>query len=360
MIETIRKICIVGGGNVGLSCVFDFQKIFKKKEIYILTKKCTFFNSKIQRIDPEKNLCETIDKGFVFTNEYDLALKDADLVVVSLPSFCISDFVSKLESYNPKIILYVPGYGNKDFFSQKFIKRGVIVAGFDRSPYVCRIIDNKTIYCSKKNIVRIATVGNPINPQVVNMFSLLFGLQIIPLSNYYVVNFTPSNPILHTSRLYSLFKDANCEKKYKRMIKFYSEWDDFSSEIMLGMNSELQDLCSKIEKEKAIDLSEMIFLNEHYEVTDSKSMTKKLRSINSLSKIESPMLKKNNSYFIDLNSRYFKEDFKFGLYILKLYADHFNIKTPNMDLVLIWYQNISGEKFFDDDGTLLKLFSINI
>ena len=30
MIETIRKSCIVGGGNVGLSCVFDFQKILKK------------------------------------------------------------------------------------------------------------------------------------------------------------------------------------------------------------------------------------------------------------------------------------------------------------------------------------------
>lgn len=360
MIETIRKICIVGGGNVGISCVFDFLNFFKKSDIYILTKKYDYFSSKIQRIDPERSICETIQKGIIFTNEYDLALKDTDLVVVTLPSFCIYDFVSKLESYNPKIVLYVPGYGNKDFFSQNLIKRGVIVAGFDRSPYVCRILDNKTIQCSKKNSVRIATVGDVINPQLVNMFSLLFGMQIIPLKNYYVVNFTPSNPILHTSRLYSLFKDVNCIKKYNRMIKFYSEWDDFSSEIMLGMNSELRNLCSKIEKVKAIDLSEMIFLTEHYEVTDSKSMTKKLRSITSLSKIDSPMLKNNDYYFIDLNSRYFREDFKFGLYILRLYADHFNIKTPNMDLVLIWYQNISGEKFFDDDGTLLKLFSINI
>ena len=94
--------------------------------------------------------------------------------------------------------------------------------------------------------------------------------------NYLVVTFTPSNPILHTARLYSLFKDSTFETPFSKMIKFYGDWNDFASETLLKMDTELTKICEKLEN---FDLTEHVPLNDYYESKTVKELTKKITTI---------------------------------------------------------------------------------
>lgn len=103
------------------------------------------------------------------------------------------------------------------------------------------------------------------------------------------------------------------------------------------MDNELHDLIRAI----PINLSEVIPLTTHYESNTVTEMTKKLSSIQSLQDINAPLILDSNTskYKLDLNSRYFTEDFPFGLKILIEYALLFDVKTPTMNTVYKCYED---------------------
>ena len=245
------------------------------------------------------------------------------------------------------MILFLPGYGGKEFFCQKLKKKGCIIAGLDRSPYVARLSDKNTVKASSKKGIRLATLNKSVPIDLCLFIEKLFNIPCTPLKNYLTVTFTPSNPILHTSRLYSLFKDSNVEMKFQRMVKFYAEWNDFSSEILFNMDNELLNICKSLSE---IDLSGVIPNSIHYESSTPELLTKKIKSINSLANIDSPMKLKDEYYIIDLESRYFQEDFKYGLALLKSFALITNVNTPYFDKVLKWYSQLSGEQLYSNNG----------
>ena len=110
---------------------------------------------------------------------------------------------------------------------------------------------------------------------------------------------------------------------------------------------ELLHICSLFPK---IDLSGVIPNSVHYGIKTTEELTAKMRGIESLREIIAPLREQNGELYIDSESRYFKEDFMFGLCNLRGYAEIAGANTPHIDHVLHWYENISGERFFDCDG----------
>ena len=205
------------------------------------------------------------------------------------------------------------------------------------------------VVCSTKKSVRLACMTRKYTEKLCNLLSDMVDFECLPLDNYLTVALTPSNPILHTARLFSIFKDATAELNFPSMIKFYGDWNDLSSKTLLDMDSELQAICKSF---SAIDLSGVIPLSIHYESASVEALTSKIKSIKSWNKLNSPMKKIGDKYFIDLESRYFQEDFPFGLCVLKAYAQITCVKTPVMNSVLYWYQKLSGVQFLDSNGNL--------
>ena len=76
-------------------------------------------------------------------------------------------------------------------------------------------------------------------------------------------------------------------------------------------------------------------------------MTAKLRSIKSLSTILSPMKHIAGGWVPDFESRYFTEDFPFGLTILKTFCLAYGVETPFMDIVLGWYDGLKDTELYD-------------
>ena len=106
--------------------------------------------------------------------------------------------------------------------------------------------------------------------------SEIWGIPCFPLPNYLSVTLTPSNPILHTTRLRTLFADYEEGKVYSRNTLFYGEWDGASSELLIKCDEELQKLIKVMDK---LDLSAVRSLKIHYESGTVEAMTKKLCSI---------------------------------------------------------------------------------
>lgn len=351
------NICIVGAGNVGLSAAVDISQN-EAYSVCLLTSKANLLSDKtLYKHDTDKDITLTGNK-IIITSDYDFALSSAEIVLITLPTFLIKSFIEKLESYNPKLILFIPGYGGKEFFCNNLLQKGVIISGLDRSPYVARLTDINHVNASAKRSIRVGALGHK-NDNIAELIESLFSIPCSQVKNYLTVTFTPSNPILHTSRLCSLFHEATFETEFTRMIKFYAEWNNSSSELLLKMDNELMNICKAF---SGIDLSGVIPSSQHYESKTPLELTNKISSIVSLHNIDSPMVKNDNKYFIDKNSRYFHEDFLHGLVILKAFAIIASIKTPNMDSVLRWYEKLTTSNILDESDTLIfnKLEDIGI
>lgn len=192
----------------------------------------------------------------------------------------------------------------------------------------------------------LGTIPNTNGKRICKDFEKMFSIPCHSLPDYLSVTFTSSNPILHTSRLYSTFKYNPAEYEYDRNFMFYEEWNDESSKMLIACDRELQMICNEI---KGLDLSNVVSLCDYYESHTVEDMTKKISGIKAFKGIDSPMIQKNNGkWVIDWNSRYFTADFPYGLAIIYSFAKTINIETPNIGTVLSWYtNNTSGFKSID-------------
>ncbi|MGN9136324.1 NAD/NADP octopine/nopaline dehydrogenase family protein [Clostridium sp. HCP1S3_B4] len=126
---------------------------------------------------------------------------------------------------------------------------------------------------------------------------------------------------------------------------FYEKWTDDSSEMLIACDKELQELCDKI----SLNLESVKSLTEYYESSSASQMTHKIRNIKAFKGLTSPMKKTKNGWVPDFTSRYFKSDFSFGLKIIKDIAEEFDLRTPNIDTVWKWYEDVAlsyGEEVF--------------
>ena len=69
--------------------------------------------------------------------------------------------------------------------------------------------------------MRFAAIPASITEDVCKLFTDLIGIHTIALPNYLSVTLTPSNPILHTSRLYGLFHDYHEGMTWDEPLSFY-------------------------------------------------------------------------------------------------------------------------------------------
>lgn len=141
-----------------------------------------------------------------------------------------------------------------------------------------------------------------------------------------------SNPLLHTSRLYTMFGGENEGKVYSRMQLFYEEWTEEAASLYIKMDEEFFRLL------KVLPVTEGYLPTalDYYDSYDAKSLAEKLSSIKGFKGITSPMVKVDNGWVPDFSSRYFTEDFPYGLKYIWQLAHKEGISCPNIDKVYAW------------------------
>ena len=192
--------------------------------------------------------------------------------------------------------------------------------------------------------LHVATIPASHAAMLAEMVGELFDLPVEMLPNYLVETLTPSNPILHTTRIRSMFRDWKPGICFDRNILFYEEWDVPSSELLLACDDELQRVCRALEPATGLDLSGVRSLREHYGSPDAPSITAKISGIPGFKGLLSPMKEVAPGQWVpDFGSRYFKADFPYGLKAIKDIAVLADVPVPTIDEVDAWYRGVTGD-----------------
>lgn len=329
------KTTVIGGGNIGTLMAAEMAA--KGYEVTLYTSKPQCFNKQIDVYDSEEHLLLS-GQLKKFTSDMQEALEGADIVWITMPAQTFSQLAEKLLPHvrSGMYIGVVPGSGGAEFTFHRLIAAGCILFGLQRVHSIARLKEyGKSVYMlGRKSSLEIGTIPTHFSSKLCATIEKLFDMPCTALPNYLSVTLTPSNPILHTTRLYAMFRDYEKGKIYPKNYLFYEEWDLESSKWLLACDDELQKICNAIPLELSV-----LSLRDYYESYDEESMTAKIKSIQAFRGLTSPMTQTLKGWTIDFESRYFTTDFPYGLKIIRDIGILFKIPTPHMDTVWEWFSN---------------------
>ena len=333
-------IAVVGGGNIGTQ--FACICASKGYRVNLLSSKPELYDGILEVVDEFEHV--TTGKLNKVSSDIETVIDGCQIVIVTYPAFMLKKVAEQIK---PNVvpgmkILVIPGTGGAEFAFHGCIEKGAVLAGLQRVPSVARLEKyGKRVRCEGlRNELFLASIPTGKAKDLSAFMSKIWGIPCFLLPNYLSVTLTPSNPILHTTRLRTLFSDYEEGKVYSRNPLFYGEWDDGSSELLIKCDEELQSLIKIMDR---LDLSAVRSLKLHYESDTVKTMTKKLCSIKSLHNLTSPMKKVEGGWIPDFQSRYFTADFPYGLAIIEELADILNFNVPNIKETIDWYRRVTKD-----------------
>ncbi len=329
------KITVIGAGNIGTLAAAELA--FRGHSVTIYTSKPGSIRRRLEVYDASDNfvLAGEICKA---TDNIAEALDGAEIIFVTFPAQAFAGLSEKMLPHikSGQAVGVIPGSGGAEFAFCNLLKMGCTLFGLQRVHSIARLKEyGKSVYMlGRKSDLQLGAIPKSKTKELSALVSELFDMPCSSLPNYLCVTLTPSNPILHTTRLYSMFKNYRQGCYYPRNFLFYEEWTDESSEMLFRCDEELQQLCHKI----PLELSEVISLKIHYESKTVSALTNKIKSIKAFEGLTSPMKSVDTDKWIpDFESRYFTADFSYGLKIIADLCDLFHVEAPNIKKVWSWY-----------------------
>ena len=327
------KICICGGGNLG-HVVAGFIAAQKKHEVCLLTRHPELWSQDLIIEAP----AETTYSGHLnglFSNA-EQAVSDADIILLCLPGYAIRETLLQIKDYVQSDAAVGSVVSSTGFFfeAMQLLPASQPLFGFQRVPFISRIIEygHKARLMGYKDSLNLAIERTEHPEQLRDTLADMLQTPIQLLGSYYEASLSNSNPLLHPSRLYTLWKDWHEGDIYPRVPFFYEEWTEETAQLYIQMDNELQSLLDLLPVQKG----SIATVLDYYESTDAVSLAKKLRSIEAFKGILSPMKQVEGGYIPDFQSRYFTEDFPYGLAIVHRLAHEKGVPSPTIDMVYDW------------------------
>ena len=333
------KLTIIGGGGLGHVCA-AVTSSQADCQVSIMTGHPQMWGSMVTAEDPEGNVFSGLLEKV--SSEASEVIPDADIVLLCLPGYLIENTLQRIKPLVGKhtsvgSIVSSTGFFN---FAHRSFPNSVPLFGYQRVPYISRVKEygHSAYLLGYKKELALAVENHP-NPEVLRgQLERLFLTPTVLLHNFYEAALTNSNPILHTGRLYSMWHQWD-GTPYDHQILFYREWDVPSSQKLIDMDKEFMSLLQCLPVRYGVVPS----LLDYYESTDARSLTAKIQGIPSFQNIAAPMKRIDGGWVPDFGSRYFIEDFPFGLKLIKDLAVEYSLSTPNIDIVLEWGLKVTHE-----------------
>lgn len=345
----MKKICICGGGALGHT-IAGFIAAQHTYNVSVLTSHPELWDNTIIVETPDKHVMS--GKLFQVTNNCSIAIADADIVLLCVPGYGIEPILRRIKPYVSAHTLVGSVVSSTGFFFQAIdiLPHDIPLFGFQRVPFIARTIEyGKTakIKGYKKELFIATENASKVQREfLANIFHDLFMKPIGLLSSHYEASLTNSNPLLHTSRLYSMWSTWRPGVKYKSCPLFYADWTEEAAQLYIDMDKEFQEMLDLL----PVEHTAIPNVLDYYESHDAISLCNKLRSISAFQGIYSPMIGNEVEGFEpDFRSRYFTEDFPYGLkYIVKL-AHKLNSSIMTIDKVYAW-----GIKMISDSNLTVQ------
>ena len=335
-------ITVIGGGNIGTQ--FAVHCTAKGHTVRILTSSPEVFEKRLMTVD--ENGIPFLEGDIDFASDGpEKALSGADAVFVTFPSNLMKKAADYVYAFCGKdtIIGVVPGNGGSECAFRRCIERGNTFFCIERVPAVARLVKKGSTVRSVGYRAELHAAALPASEseRCAAFVSGIFGIPCKAAPSMLGLTMTPSNPVLHTTRLMTIFRSYRDGTVYERLPLFYEEWDDESSELLFLCDDEVQKICRAL---PMFNLSGVKPLKEHYESPTPHQLTEKIRSIKAFRGLGTPSVRTEGGFIPDLHSRYFTADFSYGLSAIVQIAHFAGADVPNLESVLRWYEGIRIEK----------------
>ena len=272
------------------------------------------------------------------SNQPSEVIPGADVVLLCLPGFMIEQQLRLLKDYLSPQTFVGSVFSSTGFFFEalQILDAHQPLWGFQRVPFISRV----EAYCQSARLwgykeahnMAVEQVGEADKRAFAELMATWFERPVRLLHNYYEASLTNSNPLLHTSRLYTMFGGENEGRTYDRMLLFYEEWTEEAADLYIKMDEEFFRLLSLLPVEQGYLPTAL----NYYESHDAASLARKLSSIQGFKGITSPMKQTAGGWVADYSSRYFTEDFPFGLKYIWQLAHEKGVSCPYIDRVYAW------------------------
>ena len=327
------NICICGGGHLG-HVVAGFIAAHDSNRVSILTRRPALWGESVRVTDPDGNIFDS--KLSLVTDDPAKALAGCDLAILCLPGFSIREELEKIRPHLSPATAVGSVVASTGFFFQAFdtLSPGQPLFAFQRVPFISRTTEygHAALLLGYKPSLSVAIERCDNKPALLRALQNLFKCPVSLLASHYEASLTNSNPLLHTSRLYSMWKDFRPGTTYPSCPKFYSDWTTDAAQTLIDMDREFMLLLNALGVKKG----SIPPILDYYESHDAQSLTAKLRSIPAFSSLLSPMTETEAGFVPDFSSRYFTEDFPFGLRYIHDLIHQKGIPSPVIDKVFAW------------------------
>ena len=385
------KITVVGGGNIGTQ--FAVHSAEKGHEVIISTSNPKLFDKHLRVIDHDGTV---LHEGEICcaTNDPDKAFGDADMIMITMPPTMMIPLAEVIYEHarEDAVIGFVPGNGGFELAFKDCIERGNVLFGIDRVPAIARIAERgKSVPCSGyKEKLFIGALPADKTEMCSSLIESIYDIPCVRLPGFMALTLTPSNPILHTARLKTIFKDYEPGVTYESLPLFYEEWDDPSSELLIACDGEIQAICKALPE---FGLDYVVSEREFYSANTPEEMTRAITTEESLKGLGTPSVNAESEavkgrgsvgfrntrrrrgmwgnihserreqwrdrhkrrkaepdeidsqeikhLIPDLHSRYFTADFPYGLAVIQQIGNIAGVDMPNIDGLMRWYERIA-------------------
>ncbi|MCR5819120.1 MAG: NAD/NADP octopine/nopaline dehydrogenase family protein [Prevotella sp.] len=327
------KICICGGGNLG-HVIAGFVAAQCTHDVCVLTQHPENWSQDLTIEAPEgRTFSGHLNNLY---RDAEPAVSDADIVLLCLPGYAIRPTLLKMKDNLRKDTAVGSVVSSTGFFfqAQELLPQKQVLFGFQRVPFISRIVEygHHARLMGYKSSLNMA-VENSTHPEHLrDILADMLKTPIELLKSHYEASLSNSNPLLHPARLYSLWKDWMKDELYFQIPLFYEEWTDEAAELYISMDNELQELLDVLPVRKG----SIATVLDYYESTNATTLAAKLRSIEAFKGIKAPMKEVAGGYVPDFHSRYFTEDFPYGLAYIHCLTHKKGISSPTIDKIYEW------------------------
>lgn len=254
-----------------------------------------------------------------------------------------------------------------DEIKHEFHLSNIVTFAFGLIPWICRLIEygKKGVTYGCKAVNYAATYPKEYFKQVDE--ELLepicyrwFGKGKVEQSdNFISLTLSVDNQIIHTSRSLGLYKTCGKTWKNKEEVPwFYRDYDDLSANLLAGLDtdySKVREAIKAMFPEKSFKhMLDYLALERFSYQSQNTDIKESFVTSQTLVSIQTPVVQKEDGLWeVDRNHRFFLDDIYYGNCIAKWMAEQLKVKTPTIDEILHWAQDVRKEHIIDDENHLI-------
>lgn len=373
-----KKLVVCGGGSSAHTLIpLLKESVF---DVSILTSKPQLWNKKIELEyqSVEGNLLDKFDGNIeLATNNPSDVVPFADYVILCMPVHKYREaLLNEIGPYinrSKKEVFVGTVYGQGGFnwmvdeMKTKNSLDNVVTFSFELIPWISRTITygakGVTYGCKSVNVAATypTCYFEQVNSELFDEICFKwFGKgKTLQSDNFLSFTLSVDNQIIHTSRCLGLYKVYGSTWNSKEDVPmFYKDYDDVSADLLRGLDSDYSKVRDRIKQlyplknyEYMLDYLSLERLSYDSSNTDIKQS---FVTSQTLTAIHTPVVKRNDDLWeLDRNHRFFLDDIFYGNCIVKWMAQKLDIKTPVIDEILFWAQNVRNEKIIDSRAELI-------